>query len=302
MTTLDVLKHPGLPGIEIYLTEITPQIAKQFLNVNAEGQRNINSDVTARYAEDMASGSWLFSGAAVLFSDKGELIDGQHRLTAIVDSGLPQLTLVVAGLNQSVLHAIDAGRKKTYGQLLAMKYERPSADAQAATIRAYWYWTIGNYGGRAVPRRPVPSEHANALPTNSQLEAARIEVETRLGITFTQAAQVAQQATLRMRGVTGTVWALVWVLLTEYDIDLRERFFHELLVAPVSPAADYPINALKNRLGRVREAGELDRTMQLYFILKTFNAWRTGRLIASLTKPNSIAWNTLELPPTKAGN
>jgi hypothetical protein len=298
-TDLKILNHPDLPGVEIYLTYITPKMATEFLADNHKGQRNINRDVVARYAEDMTAGFWLFSGAAVLFDKENQVIDGQHRLTAIVETGQAQLTLIVAGLDTSVLHAIDAGRKKTYGTLLAMKYDRPSADGQASAIRAYWYWFHGCYGGRGVSRVAVQTPQTNALPTVSQLEICRNEVEERLSITFTQAIRVAANAYNEMPRITVTVWALVWVLLTEYDIDARERFFHELLVEPLSPSADYPINTLRNTLGRIK-MGEWDRTMQLHAVLKTFEHWRVGRTLPTLRPPAYFAWNTLAQPPVRA--
>lgn len=298
---LKILNHPDLPGVEIYLTYITPKMAADFLADNHEGQRNINRDVVNRYTEDMLGGFWLFSGAAVLFDQENKVIDGQHRLTAIIEADQAQLTLIVAGLDASVLHAIDAGRKKTYGTLLSMKFGRPSADSQASAIRAYWYWYHQCYGGRGVPRVAVQSPQTNALPTVSQLEVCREEVENRLGFTFTQTIRVAHNAYVEMPRITMTVWALVWVLLTEYNVDARERFFHELLVEPLSPASDYPINTLRNTLGRLK-VGDWDRTMQLHAVLKTFDHWRLGRVLTTLRPPPYFAWNTLAQPPAPVTN
>lgn len=304
MTDVSVLKHPDLPGIEIYLINITPDIASTFLDANAAKQRNLNDEVMSRYREDMKSLDWIFCGTPILFSDKGELIDGQHRLKAIVTSGESQLTLVVAGLSPEALHAIDAGRKRTYGTLLGMKEDRPQHNTQASVIRAWWYWQIGNYGSRGIPRIAVPSEHVHTIPTLSQLEVARKEVEGRLNVTFTAAVRAGQQCYTQYPQITITVWALVWMLLTEYDVDAREGFFHELIVNPVSPDADYPINTLRNRLGRIRKGETVGRTLQLHFVLRAFDAWRSGKRLPTLYAPSVYAWNTLQQPPAphKGGN
>lgn len=296
---LKILKHDDLPGVEIYLAQITPSMAIDFLAKNSEGQRNLNEQVAARYAEDMSSDEWPFTGSPILFDDKGELIDGQHRMQAIINSETTQMCLIVAGLPTDIIRAVDAGRKRNYATFLAMVKERPSATAQSGAIRAYWYWYVGNYAGRGIPRIAIPSELTHAVPTISQLETVREEVEQRLEITFTQVVQVAQRCYTQMPRITQVVWGMVWILLSEYDKDARERFFHELLVEPLSTAADYPINALKNRLGRIKKQGELTRTMQLHFVLTVFDRWRTGRLLPTLSAPNFIAWNTLAMPPEK---
>lgn len=301
MTDVNVLKHPELPGVEIYLTWVTPKIAEEFLDKNTEGQRNLNEDVAGRYAEDMANLNWLFTGSPILFDKAGELIDGQHRLNAIADSGEPQLCLIVAGLDHNVMQAVDAGRKRTYGTYLHMPpLSRPSYSMQAAVIRAMWYWRVAkNYGDRGISRIAIPSEAIHDIPTIAQLEACRVEFEEELGITTTAACQFAQRAYGQLPRITTTVWGLVWVLLTEYDVDARERFFHELFKEPLSPSVDYPPNALKARLGRQREP--LTRTVQLHMVLRTFNAWQSGVRLQAISAPNVMSFNSLAMPPVKAG-
>lgn len=301
MTTLDVLKHDDLPGIEIYLVNITPKIADEFLDVNTEGQRNLNGDVVERYIDDMSSNNWMFSGAPILFDKQGKLIDGQHRLNAIVDSQTTQLCLVVAGLDPDVMKAVDLGRKRTYASFLAMNLDRPNAGAQASIIRAAWHWDEAEaYGDRGTSRIPVPSALIHSTPTIAQMEATRKAIEAELGITFTAAAQQAQRAYQQLPKITNTVWGLAYVLMTRFNVDLREGFFNELLFEPQSPAADYPINTLRNRLGRV--TGRLKRTEQIHLVFKTFNFWREGKLTQTMAMPNLASWHTLAMPPTKEEN
>ena len=299
LTYPEILTHADLPGVSIRLEMITPDVAQKYLDLNSEGQRNLNSDVSGRYAEDMLTENWPFTGAPVLFDSNGDLIDGQHRLNAIVESETSQLTLVITGLAPGVMRAVDAGRKRTYGTYLQMPpLSRPNYTNQAAIIRACWYWMVaGNYGDRSISRLALPSELIHVIPTISQMESCRVAVERDLGITFTAAAKFSVLAYSQLPRITVTVWGLVWVLLTEYDVDLREKFFHELLKEASSTAADFPPNALRNRLMRQREP--LTRTVQLHMVLRTFNAWRTGVSLQTVSAPVQLTFNTLAMPPVK---
>jgi len=68
-------------------TIITPEKAKELLENNAENQRKINKQRIKKYAEDMKNGSWVYNGETIIVSKSGKLIDGQHRLMAVVESG-----------------------------------------------------------------------------------------------------------------------------------------------------------------------------------------------------------------------
>lgn len=66
---------------------ITPQIAEQFLLQNTNN-RNIKRGVLNKYIEDMKNGDWKLMPHGIVFLEDGTLSDGQHRLTAVVKSGV----------------------------------------------------------------------------------------------------------------------------------------------------------------------------------------------------------------------
>ena len=77
---------------------ITPQDAERILKESekafseAEGgfkQRNRRRDTVTAYAEDMAAGRWKENGETIKFDSEGRLIDGQHRLAAVVKANTP---------------------------------------------------------------------------------------------------------------------------------------------------------------------------------------------------------------------
>jgi hypothetical protein len=137
---------------ETYSKEIiTPAIAKRELEeqekriANGEyNQRRINEDTVAKYANDMKQGHWLFNNQGIGYDERGNLVDGRHRLWAIVKAGVPVKMLVVKGMEgpqnggaskMSLMDTIDCGRVRTVQNKLQIDGVK-SASAMSAGARA----------------------------------------------------------------------------------------------------------------------------------------------------------------------
>lgn len=66
----------------------------------------------------MLSGKWELNGATIVFNCDGTLNDGQHRLEAIVKSGVAVQSFVVRGVTCGAKH-IDRNKPRTIGQWLS---------------------------------------------------------------------------------------------------------------------------------------------------------------------------------------
>ena len=72
---------------------ITPSIAKGLLESNTKN-RGINELVVSRYANDILKGNWKEdTGEAIKISKMNIILDGQHRLCAIVKANQYTFTL-----------------------------------------------------------------------------------------------------------------------------------------------------------------------------------------------------------------
>ena len=76
---------------------IGPDGAKKFLD-RMIYNRNVSPSRVTAYAVDMRSGSWDLNGQAIVLDENGLLLDGQHRLLAIIESGVTLPMLVVRGM------------------------------------------------------------------------------------------------------------------------------------------------------------------------------------------------------------
>lgn len=119
--------------MKIEVLEITPQMASQMLANNPEN-RPIKRLWVEKLARDMASGHWQTNGDAIRLNGDGSLIDGQHRLTACVQSGVSFTTVVISGLPHDVRATIDGGVKRSYGDRLTMR-NIPNGNLVASAIK-----------------------------------------------------------------------------------------------------------------------------------------------------------------------
>lgn len=104
--------------MNVKIETITPEIAESYLKRNTNNYRSIDSWTVKMYADDMAAGRWQFNGESIRFSKSGELIDGQHRLKAIVKAKVPVKMLVVRDVDDEV-SIYDVGKGRTSAQILS---------------------------------------------------------------------------------------------------------------------------------------------------------------------------------------
>lgn len=113
--------------------KITPEWAdrvlkeqEQFLAEGKYRQRKLSDRVVEAYVNTMKHGNWVLTNQGIAFDENGYLIDGRHRLWAVVKSGATVQMLVVTGLKPkqddgftiSPQDAIDNGRVRTVANQL----------------------------------------------------------------------------------------------------------------------------------------------------------------------------------------
>lgn len=98
---------------------ITPKQAEQWLSHNTSNRPARKFWVDA-LAYEMTNGTFVKSHQGIAFSESGKLIDGQHRLMAIVKSGCTVEMLVTTGLNDDAFLVFDNGVKRTVADLTGL--------------------------------------------------------------------------------------------------------------------------------------------------------------------------------------
>jgi hypothetical protein len=100
---------------------ITPTVAKQYLEANISNRR-VKIPVVMQYANDMLNGRWKEDTAETIkISKTGIVLDGQHRLMAIVKSGVSVFFTVAINLDDSVFDVIDTGSSRNASDTFKVK-------------------------------------------------------------------------------------------------------------------------------------------------------------------------------------
>lgn len=91
---------------------VTPEIAQGYLKHNTSNRR-VKIHLVLRYAKDILNGRWKEdTGEAIKISKSGRVLDGQHRLLAIIKAGIGLWMHVATGIEEDVFDVIDTGSSR----------------------------------------------------------------------------------------------------------------------------------------------------------------------------------------------
>lgn len=127
-------------GIKTIVITITPEKAATWLRKGGKN-RKVSQAHVQTLVREMLGGRWSLNGETITFSQNGELLDGQHRLHAVMQSGCTIQSLVTFGINDPrAWQTIDTNQRKrgSYQILQIMGY--PSATHLSAISRRLLHW------------------------------------------------------------------------------------------------------------------------------------------------------------------
>lgn len=125
-------------GWGVVIASIDPELGQAMLNLNRSDNRNKQPHSIRRYADDMREGIWRLTHQGVAFDRWGMLCDGQNRLRAGVEAGVPFNTLVFFGVgDRPEMGVMDTGKIRSASDASACLLGQ-RVDAKAiATFRAF---------------------------------------------------------------------------------------------------------------------------------------------------------------------
>lgn len=114
---------------------ITPALADLYLRYNINN-RPLRKNVVQFYASQMKRNQWVLNGEGIIFNEDGLLVDGQHRLQAIIESGISIEILVVRNAPSDCFPTIDSGISRRASDTLYVD-KIPNAIHIASIINRY---------------------------------------------------------------------------------------------------------------------------------------------------------------------
>lgn len=139
-------------AISMSLETITPEVAKRYLLANTRN-RKLGRNRVLFYASMMRDGHWKLTHQGIGFDDVGSLIDGQHRLEAVVLSGCTVQMWVARGLAEESKPHIDDGKPRSDADIITMSgYE--ITKNEVAVAKAMWSSYVEQQWGYAWSSTP----------------------------------------------------------------------------------------------------------------------------------------------------
>lgn len=173
-------------AVESRVELITPEMARYYLECNTAKNRPINPSRVANWVRTIRDGEWILTHQGAAFSTADELLDGQHRLAAIVEAGIPVQMMVTTGLDPESFRAMDRGWTRTLRQVCP-SFSGHIVDGAGFFLRIHQVRGPQPYHVERIVSSPVGEALAQVI------EACSSRVKTRASV----AIQLA--AALRMR-------------------------------------------------------------------------------------------------------
>ncbi len=136
---------------------ITPKEATLWLDTKNAHNRPVSQSTVERYTQEIRAGRWVNNGQAIIFGKSGNLLNGQHRLKAIVAANKAIEAVVIYGIEDSTFDTIDDGNKRSLADVLAIKDEYKPA-LLSAGVRFLWIYATGQVATKDLRRGTIATK------------------------------------------------------------------------------------------------------------------------------------------------
>lgn len=263
-TTTPSNGQSALPGTDVEQVNVTPDIAQQWLALNRHN-RSLRERQAALYAIDMQNGDWRWTGETIKFAADGSLLDGQHRLRAVVIADVTLPFLIVRGLDAEAQEDVDRGLPRKFYDVLKLRGEINSAEL-AALVRRVTAWENGYRRGLS----------RGAFTVAQMIRTLEAHPELR---DFTRdGKRIAFGSDL-----TASIVAFAWWITARLDEE-DAAFFFERFADGQSLVKGDPIYELRKAIRLMKEnfRGSHSETYRLAVVFKAWNAYRDGETVGQL--------------------
>jgi len=124
-------------SLRVSIETITPEKAQKMWESNLPRNRYFRKTLALGYSAQMKAGKWDDNtGEPVQFDVDNHLVNGQHRIWAIIDSKTTHTMVIVRGVPKESFANMDIGLKRTGGDILHIEGAR-QAIQMSGIIRKY---------------------------------------------------------------------------------------------------------------------------------------------------------------------
>ncbi|MCZ7456697.1 hypothetical protein [Streptomyces sp. WMMC940] len=260
--------------MQMEVLHVSPESAAEWLTRNTNN-RPLSKSAVQQLCGQIQRGEWQLTHQGIAFDEDGVLIDGQHRLAAIVKAGIAVPLTVTYDVPRASFTVMDTGRKRTGRDALALAGETNAVHLAAALRGLHLYLNAPNsaWSGGA------------SVTSNDQLltmlgEHPGIREALQHGIALNRGCRI-----------TVTAASIGWYVTTRARPDIDQTSWEEGIVTGARLEPGDPRLTLRNTMlglatGKAHRRRDDSREHLLYY-LKAWNAWAEGRSVKLLRRsPN----------------
>lgn len=254
---------------KVEVVEVTPELAAEWLEKNTDNYRSLKSVKSRRYARDMKNGRWRNTGDPIRFGEDGTLVDGQHRLWALIEAGKTYTFIIVTGLTPDDVDALDQGALRTSSDVLRRHGVEKYRTGVSATLRLLASWDNGliTTAGSSVIIDTTLGEVPELLELYPEAEKHQAWAYRVRDLGFTPAAA----ATARN------------IIDRVADEDESDAFWDGVEgLVPTDKGDPRRTLAKWARDRKSAKNGRMENSQQLFAIFTAWNAWREGRQLSNI--------------------
>ena len=257
------------------IEEISPDVAKEWLGAN-HANRRLSDPVVTRLAGIIRRGEWMpDSTDGIGLDHDGGVVNGQHRLTAIIEADTPIRALVVRNVRPSVIKVIDQGRGRTFTQWLQMQPRINQPNVVAPAVE--WLYRMNHGLEIAMPTA--------VKPTIPQL----LEVFTDHP-RIVQSVDPAHEAYRRVGCPPKSMLAAYHYAMASVDPELADDFYAGLATG-VDLSDRSPVHALREKYLKENAKDQTRKARNYVLAAWLVKAWEATRQGLELTE-RQLYWTT----------
>ena len=262
-------KNGKNPDITTEFVTVTRDVAWTWLDTTDIQNRGVQQQRVHKYARRMLTGKWATTGETLKFDPDGNLIDGQHRIWAFLETNFEEMEfLVMRGVPTEAQVHIDTGAGRTPADTLSMR-GIPDGRLLASAIKLVNQYDAGATPGAGGWRFQPDNEDV--------LDAVALRPDLRVS-----ADAIASEPGYKAFGKPS---AMVFAHFITHTLNPTEApiFWKRLLEADYQGQGD-PIMRLRERLliSKATRQGGPNTTAICAMIIKAWNAFIRGRSIGPL--------------------
>lgn len=261
--------------------DVTPDMARDWLTSN-HVNRNLKNGRVTQYARAMANGQWTLSNDAICIDTEGTLLNGQHRLNAVIQADVTVPMLVMTGVATEHMRHMDRGVPRSTSDTLRMMGETQTPPL-AALLRVIWVYENSTL---ALMKSTIINDDEIIATLEAHPEArdsVRAAYRNRIDAPPTPVAFVH------------------WLIAQKNGAEVADMFINQVATRANEPLRS-PVHAVANRLAEARRERTRPSTVEYaYLLMKGWNYWATGKQVSKMsmtpkagseiTIPEPVEWS-----------